>query len=237
MAEFEIIEREGLRLVKISLHNEVVRAEAGAMYYMRGKIDLETKTAGGVGGFFKALATGESFFRPSYKGTGEVYLEPSFEGFHILELTGDEWVMDSGSYWASDGHVEINARANNFLTGILGGEGLFQTTAKGYGKVVFKTPGPIKEVVLENGRLVVDGNFAVARTGGLSYKVDKDTKGWAGFLAAGEGFVNTYEGTGKVLLAEFPYRRAMMVDQIEDIITSKVSAAKSSGSSSSSDSD
>jgi uncharacterized protein (AIM24 family) len=43
MASFEIIDKEGSRLVKITLENETVRAESGAMYYMRGNIVMESK--------------------------------------------------------------------------------------------------------------------------------------------------------------------------------------------------
>ncbi|HLO85980.1 MAG TPA: AIM24 family protein [Nostocaceae cyanobacterium] len=58
MANFEIIEREGLHLVKVILQNEneTVRTESGALYYMRGKIVMESKPPS-AGGFLKALAT------------------------------------------------------------------------------------------------------------------------------------------------------------------------------------
>lgn len=175
---------------------------------------MESQGTGGVGGFFKALATGETVVRPSYTGTGELYLEPSFEGYHILNLQGEEWVMDTGGYWASEGSVQVDAKRNKLLTGLFGGEGLFQTTAKGQGKVVIKTPGPIEEVHLRNDRLVVDGTFAVARSATLNYTVTKATKSLLGSLTSGEGFVNTYEGTGTVLLAPNAYWEVMMLRQL-----------------------
>jgi len=214
MAKFEIIEEEGLRFIKVLINNETIRAEAGALFYFLGDIRMESQGTGGVGGFFKALATGETVVRPSYTGTGELYLEPSFEGYHILNLQGEEWVMDTGGYWASEGSVQVDAKRNKLLTGLFGGEGLFQTTAKGQGKVVIKTPGPIEEVHLRNDRLVVDGTFAVARSATLNYTVTKATKSLLGSLTSGEGFVNTYEGTGTVLLAPNAYWEVMMLRQL-----------------------
>ena len=214
MAKFEIIEEEGLRFIKVLINNETILAEAGALFYFLGDIRMESQGTGGVGGFFKSLATGESVVRPSYTGTGELYLEPSFEGYCILNLQGEEWVMDTGGYWASEGSVQVDAKRNKLLTGLFGGEGLFQTTAKGQGKVVIKTPGPIEEVHLRNDRLVVDGTFAVARSATLNYTVTKATKSLLGSLTSGEGFVNTYEGTGTVLLAPNPYWEVMMLRQL-----------------------
>lgn len=214
MAKFEIIEEEGLRFIKILMNNETIRAEAGALFYFIGNIQMQSQGTGGAGGFFKALATGETLVRPSYTGTGELYLEPGFEGYHILNLQGEEWVMDAGGYWASEGSVQIDAKRNKLLTGLFGGEGLFQTTAKGYGKVVIKTPGPIQTVHLRNDRLVVDGTFAVARSASLNYTVTKATKSLLGSFTSGEGFVNTYEGTGTVLLAPNPYWEVIMLRQL-----------------------
>ena len=42
MANFEIIEQEGVRLVKATLNNETIRTEAGALYYMQGAITMES---------------------------------------------------------------------------------------------------------------------------------------------------------------------------------------------------
>jgi uncharacterized protein (AIM24 family) len=213
MANFEIIERESLRLVKITLQNETVRTESGAMYYILGNITMQSKTPS-AGGFLKSLATGENIFRPTYTGTGELFLEPSLSGYHILELDGNEWILDSGAYWASDGSVEVGIERNKMISGLMGGEGLFQTKVKGRGKVVMVAQGPVEVVQLRNDRLVVDGNFAIARTSTLHYRVEKATKSLLGSMTSGEFLVNTFEGTGTVLLAPVPYWQVMMLRQI-----------------------
>jgi uncharacterized protein (AIM24 family) len=217
MANFEIIERESLRLVKVTLHNETVRTESGAMYYIRGNITMQSK-APSAGGFLKSLATGENIFRPTYTGTGELYLEPSLSGFHILELDGGEWILDSGAYWASDGSVEVGVEMNKAVSGLLGGEGLFQTKVKGKGKVVMVAQGPVEVINLRNDRLVVDGNFAIARTSTLNYRVEKATRSILGSMTSGELLVNTFEGSGTVLLAPVPNWQVMMLRQIRAAI-------------------
>ncbi|MEH1870893.1 MAG: AIM24 family protein [Nostoc sp.] len=60
----------------------------------------------------------------------------------------------------------------------------------------------------------MDGNFAIARTATLDYRVEKATKSLLGSMTSGEFLVNTFEGTGTVLLAPVPYWQVMMLRQI-----------------------
>lgn len=63
---------------------------------------------------------------------------------------------------------------------------------------------PASEIVtvdLENDELKVDGNFAIAWTNGLQFTVERSTKTLIGSAASGEGLVNVYRGTGRVLRA------------------------------------
>ncbi|MBP5976621.1 AIM24 family protein [Brasilonema sp. CT11] len=225
MATFEVIAKEGLHLVKVILQNETVKTESGALYYMRGNIHMESK-APSAGSFFKSLATGENIFRPTYTGTGELYLEPSLSGFYVMELNGIEWILDRGAYWASDGSVEVSVERNKLVSGFIGGEGFFQTKVKGRGKVVMVTQGPVEEIHLQNDRLVVDGNFAIARTNTLKYRVEKATKSILGSMTSGEFLVNTFEGTGTVLLAPVPYWGEMLLREIISARPTKTSGSE-----------
>lgn len=213
MATFEILEREGSRMVKATLANETVRTESGALHYLCGSIKMETQMPS-AGGFLKSLATGENIFRPTYTGTGELYLTPSLAGYHILEVAGREWILDGGAYWASEGGIEVSVERNKLLTGLVGGEGLFQTKVKGQGKVVMVAQGPVETVKLQGDRLVVDGNFAIARTGAINYRVEKATKSLVGSVTSGELLVNVFEGTGTVLLAPVPYWQVLLLRQV-----------------------
>ena len=49
--------------------------------------------------------------------------------------------------------------------------------------------------------LKVDGNFAICWSGSLDFTVERSGKSLAGSAVSGEGLVNVYRGTGKVLLA------------------------------------
>ncbi len=208
MPQYEIIEQEGVRLVKITLENETVRAESGALYYMRGQIEMESK-APSVGGFLKSLATGESIFRPTYSGTGELYLEPSLGGFHVYELQGEEWILEGGAYWASDASIELDVHREKALTALKSGEGFldFQTKVRGTGKVVLSAQGPVEEVTLENDKMVVDGKYVLGRSGSINYTAQRAAKSLMGSLTSGEGLVRIYEGSGKLLMAAIPYWR------------------------------
>lgn len=226
MPQYEIIEQEGVRLVKIILQNETVRAESGALYYMRGNIEMESK-APSVGGFFKSLATGESVFRPTYTGTGELYLEPSLGGFHVQELQGEEWILEGGAYWASDASIELDVHREKALTALKSGEGFldFQTKVRGVGKVVLSAQGPVEEVVLENDKMVVDGRYVLGRSGSVNYSAQRAAKSLLGSLTSGEGLVRIYEGSGRLLMAAVPYWRHRLHSSIAGAMAARTSSS------------
>ena len=71
-------------------------------------------------------------------------------------------------------------------------------------QVILESPVPREELVeveLQNDVLRIDGNFAVAWSKGLNFTVEKSTKSLIGSAVSGEGLVNVYRGTGKVLMA------------------------------------
>jgi uncharacterized protein (AIM24 family) len=204
MALFEIVAQEGLKMVQCVIDSEMVRAESGALHYMRGRIEM-TSSAPSVGGFFKSVMTGENIFRPTYQGTGEIFFGPPIFGeYEILELAGEEWILEQGSYVCSDAGIEVGAARNKAVTALLGGEGWFQTTVKGHGQVVMQAPGKVQRIELAGEKLSVDGRFALARTAGLKFEVQKAAKSIFGSLSSGEGLLSTFEGTGTVLIAPIP---------------------------------
>src|SRR5688500_164329 len=204
MAQFEIVAHEELKMVRCVINNETVRAESGALHYMRGRIEM-TSSAPSVGGFLKSVVTRENIFRPTYKGTGEIFFGPPIFGeYEILELAGSEWILEQGSYVASDAAVEVGVWRNKAVSALLGGEGWFQTSVKGVGKVVMQAPGKVQRIDLHNDKLSVDGKFALARTAGLKFEVQKAARSILGSLSSGEGLLSTFEGTGTVLIAPIP---------------------------------
>ena len=57
------------------------------------------------------------------------------------------------------------------------------------------------EITLDNDVLKVDGNMAIAWSGSLEFTVERSGKTLVGSAASGEGLVNVYRETGRVLLA------------------------------------
>ena len=196
----DVITRERLNMVKVELEKSSVRYEAGAMHYMKGSLELQTNVPG-MGRILKSMVTKEKIIKPVITGTGTVFFQPSFGEFTILDLHNDEWILDQGAYYASELEIEIGAYTNRAISAMFSGEKWFQTIVAGTGKVVINSAGPLEEIELNNGKLVVDGAFAVARTSRINLKVTKATRGIFSTVISGEGLVNTFSGTGKVLIA------------------------------------
>ncbi|GIU77321.1 MAG: hypothetical protein KatS3mg005_0559 [Bryobacteraceae bacterium] len=203
---FEVFEYEMYRIARIVIQGTSVTLEAGMLHYWLGDIQMQVQGPS-LGGMAKSLLTKEKIIRPVYSGTGEIYLEPTFGEMEILELTGnDVWILDKGSYLASDISVQLGVYSNPVFTSLFGGEGMFQTQVSGVGKVLCWAPGPLQRIDLRGQTLTVDGSFAVARTGSLEFRVEKATKGLFRSMMSGEGLVNVFRGHGTVLLAPVPNR-------------------------------
>ena len=212
MADIEIIDNEGMKMVKVNLSGDSIRSESGALHYMQGDIEMQTK-APSVGGFLKSMVSGEDIFRPTYKGMGEVYFGPPTLGeYHILEVEG-EMILDQGAYICSDIDIEIGIFRNKGMSMLAGGEGIFQTSVKGKGNVVVYSQGPLQVIHLENDTLTVDGSFAVARDASLQFTTQLLGKGLSK-IAGGEGFVNIIRGTGRVYLAPVPNKLITLMNGI-----------------------
>ena len=93
---------------------------------------------------------------------------------------------------------------SNLSSAVAGGEGLFNLSLNGSGVFCLEADCPKEELVeitLQNDVLKVDGNMAIAWSGSLQFTVERSGKSLIGSAASGEGLVNVYRGTGKVLMA------------------------------------
>lgn len=196
-----------LRQVRLILDDSAVKIEPGAISYMKGDIRIKTKTGGPIGigkKLFASKVTGEAAFKPTVEGSGEVFLEPSFGHFAIIELEDEEIVIDDGLFYACEEGVEIGVSMQKSISSmILGNEGLYQVKLSGSGLVVLEIPVPEKEIIrckLYKDTLKVDGNFAILRSGGIDFTVEKSGNSLIGTAINGEGLFNTYRGSGEVWL-------------------------------------
>jgi len=209
MAKFEIEHTEGMRWVKVTLDNEMVRAERRALNHMIGDITMDVPLPR-PRDILVSLVSDESPLRPRYQGTGELFLESTLGGFHIMEMKEDEsWNFCPGAYWASESDITLTIFRERFLTSFWAGEGFFwyQTAAHGKGKVVLATQGPVEEFTLKNGRIVVDGNYVIGRTSGIKFSISRPERTYFSHLLSGQGYARVYEGTGKLLMCTTPYWR------------------------------
>jgi uncharacterized protein (AIM24 family) len=209
---FEVIVADLYRLPKITLDDDSVVVESGALHYMVGNITLDAQGPS-VGGSLKATLTQAKAVRPVYRGTGTIFLEPTFGECTVLELAGDEWILDRGAFLACDRTVVLDLFTNKAWAGLVGGEGLFQTRVSGKGKVLVRSPGPIERLSLTNETLVVNGTFAVARTAGIDYRIERASKELFSSWASGEGLLSTFRGQGTVLIAPVPNRFTTLLGQ------------------------
>ena len=198
------------RQVVCDVSKSNVTVQAGAMQWMVGNVKATTGIKG-VGDLFgkavRGSVTGESAIKPEYTGDGTLVLEPTYQ--HILRLDLSEWngsvVLDDGLFLACESSLKHKAvMRSNLSSAVAGNEGLFNLGIQGNGIVCLESPCPkeeLVEVTLDKDVLKVDGNFAIAWSGSLEFTVERSGKSLLGSAASGEGLVNVYRGTGKVLLA------------------------------------
>jgi uncharacterized protein (AIM24 family) len=187
-----------------------VTLQSGAMQWSVGNVNATTGLKG-VGDLFnKAIrgsVTGESAIKPEYTGEGYLVTEPTFR--HLLLLNLDDWngsvVLDDGLFLACESTLQHKAvMRSNISSAVAGGEGLFNHGITGKGVLCLESPSPKEELIeieLVNDVLKVDGNIAIAWSGSLEFTVERSGKTLIGSAASGEGLVNVYRGTGRVLLA------------------------------------
>ena len=198
-----------LRQVLVELAGGSCVVQSGMMQWTAGQVQL-TSGIKGVGDFLgKALAskmTKESAVKPEYKGNGLVMLEPTRK--YILLEDVSKWdglVLDDGLFMACDGTVEQKVVARSTLSSAaLGNEGLFNLCLKGKGVAVLESPVPREELlefVLEDDEIKIDGNMAIAWSNSLKFTVERSSKTLLGSAVSGEGLVNVYRGSGRVLVA------------------------------------
>ncbi len=198
------------RQVICDLSVSPVTLQAGAMQWMIGDASATTGIKGVGDLFSKAVrgkVTGESAIKPEYTGNGKIVLEPTYK--HILLLNLEEWngsvVLDDGLFLACESSLKQKAvMRSNFSSAVAGNEGLFNLGVQGNGVLCLESPCPKEELIeieLENDVIKIDGNMAIAWSGSLEFTVERSGKSLVGSAASGEGLVNVYRGTGKVLLA------------------------------------
>ena len=193
--------------------DQTIVTQAGAMQWMAGNVSAETGVKGAgdfLGKMVKGAVTKESAVKPEYKGKGYLVLEPTYKYLILMDV--EEWgktgvTLEDGMFLACEGTVERKVVSRKSLSAALaGGEGLFNLSLSGTGIACLESNVPMEELIeveLNNEELKIDGNLAVCWSSSLDFTVERTTKTLIGSAMSGEGLVNVYRGTGKVLMSPY----------------------------------
>ena len=189
-------------------HSAII--QAGAMQWMGGNVQA-TSGVKGIGDLLgkaiKGAVTKETAVKPEYVGEGCLVLEPTYKYIILADI--GKWgpagmTIEDGMFLACDANVKSKVVARKSLSSaVLGSEGLFNLSLHGNGVAALESNVPedeLIEVILENDELKIDGNLAVCWSSNLEFTVERSTKTLVGSAVSGEGLVNVYRGTGRVLM-------------------------------------
>jgi len=204
-SEMNVRRRQAL----ITLNNSEFIISAGAMQWTAGNVSMTSNVKGVgdlLGKMISSKVTGESAIKPKYQGSGYLMLEPTYK--HLLIERVEEWgggiVVDDGLFLGSEASVRHTVTArSNFSSAVAGGEGLFNLSLEGQGLVLLESNSPraeLVEIILEGEEMRIDGNYAIAWSKSLDFRVEKSGKSLLGSAVSGEGLVNVYRGHGKILM-------------------------------------
>ena len=198
------------RQVLCDLSQAPIRTQAGAMQWMLGNVSMNSGVRGVgnlLGNMVRGKVSGESAIKPEYTGDGILALEPTYKYILLEDLAS--WrgsiVVEDGMFLACDSRVGMQVVArSNLSSAIAGGEGLFNLCMSGSGVVCLESNYPREELVeisLDNDMIRIDGSMAVCWSQSLNFTVERSATSLLGSAMSGEGLVNVYRGTGKILMA------------------------------------
>ena len=185
--------------------------QAGSMQWMAGHVKATTGIKGVgdfVGKMVKGAITKETAVKPEFVGNGILVLEPTYKYLILVDVGswGEKGMtIEDGIFYACSGTVKNKLTARKTISStVLGKEGFFNLSLVGEGVAALESNVPYEELIeveLDNDELKIDGNLAVCWSSGLEFTVERSTKTLVGSAVSGEGLVNVYRGTGKVLMS------------------------------------
>lgn len=190
---------------------EAVYTESGGMAWMKGDLDMQTSTRGGLlKGLGRKLA-GESLFMTTYacrSGQGLITFTPEAPGKVMpfqLEA-GQSLICQRDSFMVATTSVKLEMHFRKRLgTGLFGGEGFILQKLTGPGLVFLEVAGEVREYELAAGETMkVDPGHLALYEPSVGYDISR-VKGVTNILFSGEGlFLATLTGPGRVWLQSLP---------------------------------
>lgn len=182
---------------------EKITAESGAMVYMKGDIEIKTRTR--EGGFLKKIKVtalgGESFFVNDYVAHGDCSIgltgPPLGDIVRLDVKAGSGFIVQSGSYVASTTGVMLDTQWQGFTKGLFGSE-FFMLKATGQGDLFLNAYGGIIHKPLAAGeKMTIDNYHLVALSDQATYRVTK-VGGMKTTILGGEGLATEVTGPGSL---------------------------------------
>jgi uncharacterized protein (TIGR00266 family) len=201
--QYQIL-KEPMAILDIQMSSgEKITAESGAMVYMKGDIEIKTRTR--EGGFFKKVKVtalgGESFFVNDYVARGDCSIgltgPPLGDIVRLDVKPGNGFIVQSGSYVASTPGVLLDTQWQGFTKGLFGSE-FFMLKATGQGDLFLNAYGGIIHKQLAAGeKMMIDNYHLVALSDQAAYRVTKvgDMKTT---ILGGEGLATEVTGSGSL---------------------------------------
>ena len=213
------------RQVVCDLDGDAVTLQAGAMQWILGDVDVRTDIQG-AGDLARKLMRGavtkESAVKPVYSGCGKLALEPTYRHIVLMDIVkswGGGVVLDDGLFLACDSRIQMKTVARSTISSaVAGNQGLFNACLYGDdGVFCLESPVPKEELMivdLDNDVLKIDGALALAWSPSLRFTVERTTKTLTGSAASGEGLVNVYRGSGRVMMTPVSSRTAPLASSV-----------------------
>lgn len=210
----------GTLMESVDVHlkaGESMYTESGGMAWMRGKIDMDTNTRGGLGAGIGRMLAGESLFLTTYtcqSPDGLITFTPEIPGKVIpVELAaGQSLICQKDAFMCAEDSVKLEMHFRKRLgAGFFGGEGFILQKVTGPGTVFFEIPGEVREYELKDGEIIkVDPGHIAIFEPTVDYDITS-VKGLKNVFFSGEGlFLATLKGPGKIWLQSLPIANLAM---------------------------
>lgn len=197
---------------------ETIVSESGGRTWMKGDVQTQSKSEGGLKKMLGRALSGESLFMSRYtaKEDAEIGFSSSFPGSIIArELgPGQSVICQKSAFLCATAGVELSVHFQKKMgSGFFGGEGFIMQKVTGPGTVFLEVDGYCQEYELAAGEKVVCDTGVVAIMDASCQMDIQMVKGVKNMLFGSEGLFDTVvTGPGKVCL------QTMTVNKLADLM-------------------
>ncbi|MDR3072506.1 MAG: TIGR00266 family protein [Clostridiales Family XIII bacterium] len=191
---------------------EMAQIQRGSMIYRTAGVDLNTRLnakGSGVGKVLSSMArsavSNESMFITEVVCNvpdGHLAIAPSIPGAILqLDVGVNQYRINDSCFLAMEGTVAYTMQRQSLGRAMFGGQGgFFVMTTEGQGRMLVNAFGSVKTIQLNNSAgFTIDNAHVVAWDRNLEYDISLQS-GFFGSIGTGEGVVNVFRGTGKILI-------------------------------------